>query len=141
MIPGQRIFVITLVFCSAANLTPAADTPPLLPAEAVWVMHYDDKLDGEVKPKPGGEVKWKLSVRNDRISGSLDGRKDADPTDHRLTGEVVTGNPPIVSIRQDGPKGLVCYYTGKRVDAERIVGTWYDNRGASGDFEFVVEKK
>jgi hypothetical protein len=104
-------------------------------------MHYDDKLDGEVKPKPGGEVKWRLSVRNDRITGSLDGRKEGDPTDHKLAGEVVTGNPPIVSLRQDGPKGLVCYYTGKRIDAERIVGTWYDNRGASGDFEFVVEKK
>ena len=57
------------------------------------------------------------------------------------TGEVVAGTPPIVSLRQDGPKGLVCYYTGKRTAADRIVGTWYDNRGSSGDFEFTIEKK
>jgi hypothetical protein len=122
--------------------TPAlcADAP-LLPAEAVWVMQYDDKVDGEVKAKPGSEVKWKLSVRNDRISGSLAGMKESDPNDHRVSGEIAPGMPPIASLRQDGPKGLVCYYTGKRVAADRIVGTWYDNRGSAGDFEFTVEKK
>jgi hypothetical protein len=119
----------------------ADDPAPLLPAEAVWVMHYDDKLDGEVKAKPGSEVRWKLSARNDRVSGSLAGLKESDPTDHRLAGEVVAGKPPVVALRQDGPKGLVCYYTGKRVAPDRIVGTWYDNRGASGDFEFTLEKK
>ncbi len=121
----------------------AADEAPkaLLPVEAVWVMRYDDKLDGELHAKPGGEVRWKLSVRNDRIAGSLAGMKEADPSDHHLAGEIVPGNPPIVSLRQDGPKGLVCYYTGKRVAADRIVGTWYDNRGAAGDFEFTPEKK
>ena len=104
-------------------------------------MRYDDKVDGELHAKPGSEVRWKLSVRNDRISGSLADKKESDPTNHRLAGEIVAGNPPIVSLRQDGPKGLVCYYTGKRIAAERIVGTWYDNRGSSGDFEFIIEKK
>jgi hypothetical protein len=119
----------------------AEDPPaPLIPTESVWVMRYDDKLDGEVKATPGGGVRWKLSARNDRLSGSLAGRRDADPTDHRLSGEVVAGQPPIVALRQDGPLGLVAYYTGKRVAVDRIVGTWYDNRGGSGDFEFTVEK-
>ena len=86
-------------------------------------------------------MKWKFSVRNDRITGSLADKKDADPTNHHLAGEIVAGKPPIITLRQDGPKGLVCYYTGKRAAADRIVGTWYDNRGAAGDFEFIVEKK
>lgn len=119
----------------------AADDAPLLPAEAVWVMHYDDKLDGEVHAKPGGEVRWKLSVRNDRIAGSLADKKETDPTNHHLAGEIVAGKPPVLSLRQDGPKGLVCYYTGKKVAADKIAGTWFDNRGSSGDFELVMEIK
>ncbi len=137
------LFSLTLIAACGAPRPAGADDPPaaLLPAEAVWVMRYDDKLDGEVRAKPGGEVRWKFSVRNDRVSGSLAGMKESDPADHRLSGEVVAGKPPIVSLRQDGPKGLVCYYTGKRVAADRIVGTWYDNRGSSGDFELTPEKK
>ncbi len=67
-------------------------------------MRYDDKVDGEVQAKPGSEVRWKLSVRNDRISGSLADKKETDPTNHRLAGEIVAGNPPILTLRQDGPK-------------------------------------
>jgi hypothetical protein len=121
----------------------AADEPvvPQLPAEAVWVMRYDDKLDGEVHAKPGGEVRWQVSVRNDRVAGRLAGKKEADPTDHRMAGEVVAGKPGIVSLRQDGPNGLVCYYVGRRTAAGRIAGTWYDNRGGAGDFEFALEPK
>jgi hypothetical protein len=130
------------ISANLASRTEAEETPKaLLPSEAIWVMRYDDKVDGEVHSKSGGEVRWKLSVRNDRISGSLVGKKEADPSDHHISGEIVAGNPPIVSLRQDGPKGLVCFYIGKRTAADRIVGTWYDNRGAAGDFEFTIEKK
>lgn len=139
----EKWILVTLLISLNAIPRTAVDEAPkaLLPTEGVWVMHYDDKLDGELHAKPGGEVRWKLSVRNDRISGSLAGMKESDPTDHHLAGEIVQGNPPIISLRQDGPKGLVCYYTGKRVTADRIVGTWYDNRGSAGDFEFTPEKK
>ena len=128
------------VFCVALG---RAEEPakPALVSEGVWVMRYDDKLDGEVRAKPGGEVRWRLAVRNDRVAGSLAGLKDGDPTDHRLAGDVVAGRPPLVSARQDGPGGLTCYYTGRLVGADRIVGTWYDNRGGSGDFEMTPEKK
>lgn len=125
-----------------ANTCFADDAPqPLLPAEAIWVMRYDAKLDGEVTGKPGDAVRWQFTVRNDRVAGNLADHKPGDPADHRITGEVAPGRPPIVMLRQDGPKGLVCYYTGKRVEDGRVVGTWFDNRGKSGDFEMVVDKK
>jgi hypothetical protein len=118
-----------------------ADEPPAptLPAEAVWVLRYDGKVDGELKPKPGSEVRWRVSSRNGRVSGSLAGKKEGDPSDHKLSGEVAEGKPPVVSLRQDGPKGLVCYYAGT-LSAGKVVGTWYDNRGGSGDFEMAAEK-
>jgi hypothetical protein len=130
-----------LVLALLASVS-AAETPmPSLPGDAVWVMQYDDKLDGKTEGKPGSEVRWRLSVRNDRIGGSLADLKVGDAKDHRLAGEIANGKPPIVVLRQDGPNGLVCYYSGKRIEERRIVGTWFDNRGGSGDFDFRVEVK
>jgi hypothetical protein len=138
----ELILLSIFVSPNSFSHTLADEAPsPLLPAEAVWVMHYDDKLDGELHAKPGGEVRWKLSVRNDRVAGSLADVKETDPKNHHLAGEIVAGNPPILSLRQDGPKGLTCFYTGKRVAADRITGTWFDNRGSAGDFELALEKK
>lgn len=135
----MRHSFVALVFMAPAF---ADDAPkPLLPAEAVWAMRYDAKLDGEVTGKPGDAVRWQFTVRNDRVAGNLADHKPGDPADHRIAGEVVPGSPPIIMLRQDGPKGLVCYYTGKRVEEGRVVGTWFDNRGKSGDFEMVIEKK
>ena len=114
--------------------------PPLLPGHAVWVMKYDTKLDGTVQTKPGSEVRWELTVRNDRISGRLAGLKKGEVSGHQLSGEIAAGKPSIITLRQDGPRGLVCYYTGQRLANDRIIGTWYDNRGSSGDFEWLVEK-
>jgi hypothetical protein len=120
----------------------ADDIPkPALPSDSVWVMNYDDKLDGELKPKPGSEVRWRIAVRNERIFANLADKKQNDPDDHRISGEVVTGKPHIVSLRQDGPGGLVAFYTGRLVANNKMIGTWYDNRGGSGDFEMTVEKK
>lgn len=138
--PILSLLIASTLSSLASTRAGAEPAPPLLPAESVWVMRYDDKVDGEVHAKPGGEVRWQISVRNDRVSGSLAGKKEADAANHHLCGEIAAGSPPIVSLRQDGPKGLVCYYVGKRTAADRIVGTWYDNRGGSGDFEFAIEK-
>src|SRR3954471_21888028 len=103
-----------LLLAAPLTLLAEGDPPaaPLLPAEGVWVLRYDDKVDGELKAKPGAAVRWRLSVRNDRVAGRLDGPKEGDPADHRMSGEAVAGKPPVVSLRQDGPKGLVCYYAG-----------------------------
>jgi len=131
--------LVALVVIVPALADDAPKAP--LPAEAVWVMRYDAKLDGEVTGKPADAVRWRFAVRNDRVAGNLADHKPGDPADHRIAGEVALGSPPIVMLRQDGPRGLVCYYTGKRVDEGRVVGTWFDNRGKSGDFELVIEKK
>ena len=48
--------------------------------------------------------------------------------------------PAILFLRQDGPKGLVCFYSGKQLDDGRFAGTWFDNRGSSGDFELIEQK-
>jgi hypothetical protein len=119
----------------------ADDLPKLvMPSEATWVMKYDSSLDGEVKPKAGGEVRWRISVRNDKIAGSLAELKDDDIKNHRLGGEFVSGTPSIICIRQDGPNGLTCFYSGK-LTPKGIFGTWFDNRGGSGDFVMALEKK
>jgi hypothetical protein len=131
--------VAVLIQFSSAG---AADEPMKhnLPAQSVGLMRYDDRLDGELKPKAGSDVRWRISVRNDRISGSLAELKDGDEKNHRLSGEIVLGKPCIVSIRQDGPNGLTCFYTGK-IMPNGIYGVWIDNRGGSGDFVLVLEKE
>jgi hypothetical protein len=104
-------------------------------------MRYDSKLDGKLEDKSHGEVRWRIALRNNRLTGGLADAKEKDPSDHRLAGELAEGKPPILFMRQDGPKGLVCYYSGKRVAENRIAGTWFDNRGNSGDFELALERK
>ena len=120
----------------------AQDAPkPLLVAEQTWVMHYDMKLDGKLDAASHGKVRWQIVVRNNRVSGMLADAKERGPNDHRLAGEIVAGKPPILFMRQDGPKGLVCFYSGKRVAEDKVAGTWFDNRGNSGDFELTIEPK
>jgi len=131
-----------LLFGSFPSTLVADEAPkPLLPLHAIWSMRYDSKLDGVVTGKLADAVRWEFTLRNDRVSGGLAGSKPGDPNDHRMAGEAVPGKPAILSLRQDGPKGLVCYYTGKQMDDGRYAGTWFDNRGTSGDFEMIVEKK
>src|SRR5262249_44079444 len=125
---------LLMLFFAATVSRPDDPPKPTLPTDAVWTMKYDDKLDGDVKPKPGGEVRWRIAVRNDRIAGNLADSKESDPKDHKLAGEVAPGKSPLIHLRQDGPNGLICYYTGKLVGNDRIVGTWFDNRGGLGDF-------
>ncbi len=135
-------FVIALVAAfEMPSVSGQENAKPLLAQDATWVMHYDSKLDGKLAGKGDGEVRWKIAVRNNRLSGSLADSKDGDPADHRLAGEIAEGKPPIAFFRQDGPKGLVCYYSGKRIAENRLAGIWFDNRGGSGDFELFVETK
>lgn len=136
-----RIIAISamVLVCTVA----LGDEPPkpLLAQDGIWIMRYDSKLDGRLDDKSHGELRWKIAVRNNRISGGLAEAKEKDPSDHRLAGEIAAGKPPIVFMRQDGPKGLVCYYSGKLVAENRVAGTWFDNRGNSGDFNLGIERK
>ena len=104
------------------------------PTSGVWVMDYDSELDGDLKAK--GKVEWRVAFKNGRAVGSLASRDADDPKGHQLAGEVADGKTPILTLRQDGPNGLVCFYTGKRAEDGAYVGTWYDNRGGTGDFRF-----
>ena len=137
----SSLAVIAIVLIQINTATSHDEPSVLLLREAVWSMRYDSKLDGEVTGNPADAVRWALTVRNDRISGSLADMKPGDPKDHRVAGEIVTGKPPILLLRQDGPNGLVCYYTGRRVEEGKVIGTWFDNRGSAGDFEMTIEKK
>lgn len=129
-----------LVLC-AFNAIGQEPAKPLVAHDAIWIMRYDSKLDGKLEDKSHGEVRWKIAVRNDRVSGGLADAKDRDPKDHRLAGEIARGKSPILFMRQDGPDGLVCFYSGKFVADNKIAGTWFDNRGNSGDFELANEPK
>jgi len=140
---SAAILVTALLSLCAFRLLPAyvEDGAQQLAQSGVWKMRYDSKLDGQVADKDAGEVRWQINVRNNRISGYMADLKDGEASAHGLAGEIVDGKPPIIFLRQDGPNGLVCFYSGKRAETARIVGTWFDNRGKSGDFDMTIEKK
>src|SRR4051812_22166819 len=79
-----------------------------LPAEGVWKIRWDGKIDGVLR-NPEGPLQIKLSVRNNRITGSLTG------DDTRWSGEVSGGKVVIVTLTQQGKKGYVSYYSGKLI--------------------------
>ncbi len=114
----------------------------LLPGNAVWVRRLDTKLDGKLQGEIAAE-EWRVIVKNDKLSGHpLEGKKSRA----ELSGEVVDGqgdSPPVVHWRQDNSniKGYTQVFSGHRVEVGRIVGTWYDTDGRSGDFELVLQKK
>ena len=130
------LFIITLSLLSQPTIA-ADQSTPLGNSHAVRVMRYDSKLDGQLKPK-SGVVKWRMSIRNNRVTGELATLPVGSSKQHQLSGEVASGKSPIVTLRQDGPNNLTCYYTGRLVSEGKIVGTWYDNRGGEGDFELSV---
>jgi hypothetical protein len=145
-----RLLVCLLAACALSGAAfrqpPAqekADDKSLLPADAVWELRYDFKVDGELKDVNETKPRWRIVVVNNRITGVLADAKEGDTNMHRLTGEVVGGETPVVFLRQDGqkPRGYVGFHTGLRVEEGRVVGTWYDTRGTSGDFELAIVKK
>jgi hypothetical protein len=130
----KLVFAIILAFVSFLPPAYGDDAPKqLLAADARWKMRFDFRLDGELKDAE--ETKsHRLTVRNNRITGrTVEGDS--------LAGEIVDGEIPVVTLRQDGPEGFVCFYCGKRLKEGHIVGTWFNSRGQSGDFELVLEKK
>jgi hypothetical protein len=142
---GSKITgLVALLFFGLMTVVSAqekSDAKSFLGADGEWKERYDVVLDGEVKGETK-EFRWKLSVRNLRITGIPAEFKEGDAgTDHRLSGEVVDGEVAVVSLRQDGPKGYVRFLNGKCSEKGRIVGTWYDTSGRSGDFEFVAQGK
>jgi hypothetical protein len=129
------LFVLCLLIPAAALLLPVRAQDPskqVLPADATWKHRWDYRLDGELKEPH--QTTLELSVRNNHITGRHDARG-------RWAGEIVPGKVPVVMLRQDSDPGFVVFYCGKLVEKGRIVGTFYNTAGESGDFEIVLERE
>ncbi len=114
-----------------------------LTSNAVWVFRHDTELSGGLGAH--GQAFWRLAVRSNRILGGPDAPRETAYENHHISGEIsgggAAGDTPVVSLRQEGPNGYVSLHVGRANDDGRIVGTWFDNRGMSGDFELVPEHK
>jgi len=137
------LFVVCIgVLAVGKAFVPARDGPAekrLLP-DGIWRIRYDRKLDGKLSDDEPIAGRWQFTVINNQITGI-----SAKPEERKLnrsSGEIVPGKPPIVFWRMDslGVKGYVWFSCGRLVEEGKIVGTWYDTNGASGDFEFVFER-
>jgi hypothetical protein len=118
-----------------------AEAKPLLPDNVVWLIRYDYVLDGVLRGEVS-ESRWRFEVHDNHITGTPISDKEGNPEEqHRITGEVVDGRVPLLSLRQAGLTGYVCFTSGRRVGAERFAGTWYDNAGWAGDFEMMRDNK
>lgn len=75
---------------------------------------------------------WQVVARNNQLH--VEGG-----TSWVVNGELVDAACPLVTLRQDGAKGFVAIYAGKRTEDGKISGTWFNTKGESGDFELVRE--
>ena len=105
----------------------------------VWKLEVTDRVDGE----PKGEARTqslRLRVIRSRVSGQP---ADDDADRARLAGEVVVGKATVVTWRQDNSniEGYTQFCTGRVVEKGKVVGTWHDTEGQSGDFVLTFEKK
>jgi hypothetical protein len=118
-----------------------AEPLPALPVEAVWRVRYDVVLDGEIRGD-AGLLNLRLTIHNKRVHGvPAATHKDDLWADHRVSGELTDGSVQVLFLRQDGPKNYTGYYTARRVNEGRFLGTWIDNQGSSGDFDMVQLKQ
>jgi hypothetical protein len=104
-----------------------------------WQQRYDEGVDGKIKDTVR-EPTWRVTVQKNKISGTL--ASTSPDGEHRFEGTVTNGRIPIVRLRHTivGNTEWERFYVGQFKDG-RIVGTWYQNDGPSGDFEFIVGKK
>lgn len=138
---GGCALVVLALFRLPASAQQPGET--LLPKHAVWNYKSDRMLDGKLGADAAGGP-YQITVVNNRIT-----MRPTDPdwvNQVLFTGEIVPGiegKAPAVFLRQDNQdiKGYVSFHSGQLVEKGRIVGTWFNNRGESGDFELVFEKE
>lgn len=128
----------------ATPLMPGQDKQPAkeqVPQHGIWKLEMDDKLDGMLDPNTASTHEFRISVINNRLIGT-----NTHPDWVKvgiMTGEITTGDMPIIFIRQDGTgrKGEVRYYCGKQVKDGVFEGTFYQSLGGAGDFRLTLQKE
>lgn len=118
--------ILTLAFTATLLLPTLAHAGEL---DGEWVWRLDSKLDGRLAPSETHEVS--LRLEGSKLIGTS-GR-------NIYSGEIVDGDTTLV-VFQEIRKGYVGVMTGVLASVDgnwRIVGTWYDTKGNTGDFEMV----
>jgi hypothetical protein len=139
-------FVPTIILCGIVGVAvplltvsgqPAGES--LLPKHSIWKLRYDNTLDGKLENP--SETQVRFSVINNRVIGkSLDQTWQAKT---QYSGEIAFGKHALVVLRQDNDENnYTCIWSGRFHDkGRRIVGTFHDNHGTSGDFEMIFERE
>jgi len=137
--------ICVLAFLALDPFSVRAQPPEhsLLPRHAIWNYKCDRTVDGKLGDDATGGP-YHVTVINNHIT-----MRPTDPDWENkvvLTGEIVPGiegKPPAFFLRQDNHdiKGYVSFHNGQLVERGRIVGTWFNNRGESGDYELVFDKE
>ena len=98
----------------------------------VWESRIDRSLDGKVKE--ASTTRWTITSKNNRLSGRAAAKPDDKNASPILVGELVSGTPFLVTVREDDQQGVTRIFTGKLVAPKQITGTYTDNRGNTGDW-------
>lgn len=136
LLAGLTVLVVSLVAVLQLPALGAENAEKIekaasLPASSQWKLHFDATLDGVVIAGQAA-VPWEVVAQNNRIH--VEGG-----TSWVVNGELVDAKCPLVTLRQDGAKGFVAIYAGKRSEDGNISGTWFNTKGESGDFELTRE--
>jgi hypothetical protein len=102
----------------------------------VWKLRWDDKVDGALRNPT--EQRWKVTFKNNRITGVPLTDKGTVDRAWRFSGTVTEGAVTVISWVEDGPKGASHHFLGHLRKDGRIVGVYYTNGGESGDLELVL---
>lgn len=140
----MQTVTLTIALIAAAGSGQVANARDKAPAEepvpsGVWTLEVRDRVDGELQGE-ARSLPLRLQVIRNRVSGHP---ADDEPDRARLAGEVVVGRATVVTWRQDNSniEGYSSFCTGRVVGKGKIVGTWHDTEGQSGDFVLSFEKK
>lgn len=117
---------------------PAQSEEPatVIPPRTTWNLKLDRTLDGRLDSTDSHLLS--LQSANDQLVGTYQDKGPTATGNHSvLTGRFIPGSPPLVSLRQDDALGYTALYTGRLVSEDRIVGSYVDNRGSSGDWSLT----
>jgi len=109
----------------------------LIPHRGTWTMEYDEKLDGELKETKSRIIL--LEEANYRLVGQWKDNDDPHaPRASFFTGQLIPGAANLITLRQDIEQGFTVVYSGRLVENNRFVGSYYDNHGRTGDWSLTL---